>query len=154
MSKAGLTAKILVNGRMRSCGSSAERTTCLSPGGENIHCEEIESALCQHAEIAAAIAVPIADAEFGHRPVAVLQTTALFAKPTYDAHLMGKLENSSGQSLIIYGPSHYKVARLNQRAMRSNSGWSKDSQRVVWRISQFRNDLVAKGISLSYNCES
>ncbi|EOU2461228.1 o-succinylbenzoate--CoA ligase [Vibrio navarrensis] len=61
-------------------------------GGENIHCEEIESALCEHAEIADAIVVPIVDAEFGHRPVAVLQSTALFAKPIYDAHLMGKLE--------------------------------------------------------------
>ncbi|KOO11254.1 O-succinylbenzoic acid--CoA ligase, partial [Vibrio xuii] len=43
-------------------------------GGENIHCEEIEGALNLHPEIIQSIVVPVPDAEFGHRPVAVIQT--------------------------------------------------------------------------------
>jgi O-succinylbenzoic acid--CoA ligase len=42
-------------------------------GGENIHCEEIESALLQHPRIKTAIVVAVDDAEFGARPVAVIQ---------------------------------------------------------------------------------
>ncbi|UUM31452.1 o-succinylbenzoate--CoA ligase [Vibrio japonicus] len=43
-------------------------------GGENIHCEEIEAELNKHPEIIQSVVVPIADVEFGHRPVAVIQT--------------------------------------------------------------------------------
>ncbi len=43
-------------------------------GGENIHCEEIEAELNKHPEIIQSIVVPVEDAEFGHRPVAVIQT--------------------------------------------------------------------------------
>jgi len=41
-------------------------------GGENIHCEEIESVLLQHKDIGLAFVVPVVDAEFGARPVALL----------------------------------------------------------------------------------
>lgn len=43
-------------------------------GGENIHPEEIEAALLKLGDIEQALVVPIADAEFGHRPVAFLRT--------------------------------------------------------------------------------
>ncbi len=43
-------------------------------GGENIHCEEIEAELNKHPDIIQSIVVPVEDAEFGHRPVAVIQT--------------------------------------------------------------------------------
>ncbi|NVJ56957.1 MAG: o-succinylbenzoate--CoA ligase [Vibrionaceae bacterium] len=43
-------------------------------GGENIHCEEIEAELNKHPAIIQSIVVPVEDAEFGHRPVAVIQT--------------------------------------------------------------------------------
>lgn len=42
-------------------------------GGENIHPEEIESALCCIPGITAATVVPISDPEFGERPVAFIQ---------------------------------------------------------------------------------
>ncbi|WP_052772042.1 o-succinylbenzoate--CoA ligase [Vibrio mexicanus] len=43
-------------------------------GGENIHCEEIERVLNQHPDVVQSIVIPIADEEFGHRPVAVIET--------------------------------------------------------------------------------
>ena len=44
-------------------------------GGENVQPESIEDALTAHPEVAAAVVVPVADDEFGHRPVAFVRTT-------------------------------------------------------------------------------
>ncbi|MFW7523065.1 o-succinylbenzoate--CoA ligase [Vibrio ostreicida] len=41
-------------------------------GGENIHCEEIETVLDTLPEVTASIVVPIINTQFGHRPVAVI----------------------------------------------------------------------------------
>ena len=43
-------------------------------GGENIHPEEIETALGELPDIAQALVVPVPDEEFGDRPVAFIQT--------------------------------------------------------------------------------
>jgi O-succinylbenzoic acid--CoA ligase len=43
-------------------------------GGENIHPEEIETALGELPDIVQALVVPVPDEEFGHRPVAFIQT--------------------------------------------------------------------------------
>ncbi|CAH0526583.1 2-succinylbenzoate--CoA ligase [Vibrio hippocampi] len=43
-------------------------------GGENIHCEEIEAVLNRFADITQSIVVPVADEEFGARPIAVIQS--------------------------------------------------------------------------------
>ncbi|MGR4990759.1 o-succinylbenzoate--CoA ligase [Vibrio rotiferianus] len=61
-------------------------------GGENVHCEEIEAVLNQVESISQSIIVPVEDAEFGHRPVAVLQTGSLLSKEQYEQHLKTKLE--------------------------------------------------------------
>ncbi|EPM7940884.1 o-succinylbenzoate--CoA ligase [Vibrio alginolyticus] len=61
-------------------------------GGENIHCEEIEAALNQIDGVVQSIVVPVEDAEFGHRPVALIQTNGLRSKSEYDQHLQSKLE--------------------------------------------------------------
>jgi O-succinylbenzoic acid--CoA ligase len=56
-------------------------------GGENIHPEEIEANLCRLPGIIDAIVVAIADEEFGHRPVAFVQTgagTALCPETIHD----------------------------------------------------------------------
>ena len=45
-------------------------------GGENIHPEEIERALCEHAGLDQAVVVPVPDAEFGYRPVAFVRTSS------------------------------------------------------------------------------
>jgi len=43
-------------------------------GGENIHPEEIETALSELSDIMQALVVPVPDEEFGHRPIAFIQT--------------------------------------------------------------------------------
>ncbi|MDA0384798.1 o-succinylbenzoate--CoA ligase [Vibrio owensii] len=61
-------------------------------GGENVHCEEIEAVLNQIEGISQSIVVPVEDVEFGHRPVAVIQTESLLDKAQYEQHLQTKLE--------------------------------------------------------------
>ncbi len=61
-------------------------------GGENIHCEEIEAALNQIDGVAQSIVVPVEDAEFGFRPVAVVQTGSLMSKQGYEYYLQARLE--------------------------------------------------------------
>ncbi|CAH1198610.1 o-succinylbenzoate--CoA ligase [Vibrio harveyi] len=61
-------------------------------GGENAHCEEIEAVLNQIEGISQSIVVPVEDAEFGHRPVAVIQTESLLSKVQYEQYLKTKLE--------------------------------------------------------------
>ncbi|KGY07353.1 o-succinylbenzoate--CoA ligase [Vibrio sinaloensis] len=46
-------------------------------GGENIHCEEIEAVLNEFAGVKQAIVIPVADEEFGFRPVAILDAKRL-----------------------------------------------------------------------------
>ncbi len=61
-------------------------------GGENIHCEEIESALMLHPAISSAIIIPVADKEFGARPVAVVMSEVNISVTEYQHFLKGKLE--------------------------------------------------------------
>jgi len=61
-------------------------------GGENVHCEEIEAVLNQLEGVSQSIVVPVEDAEFGHRPVAVIQTDTLLSKVQYDQFLKNQLE--------------------------------------------------------------
>lgn len=44
-------------------------------GGENIQPEEIEQVLLTFSDILDAVVVPVADAQYGHRPAAVIQCT-------------------------------------------------------------------------------
>ena len=47
--------------------------TMFISGGENIHPEEIEQALCALDGMQHAVVVPVADATFGHRPLAFVK---------------------------------------------------------------------------------
>ncbi|SON49960.1 o-succinylbenzoate--CoA ligase [Vibrio tapetis] len=60
-------------------------------GGENIHCEEIEAVLNALPQIQQSYVVPMVDAEFGHRPVAVLIADRLLNKGDYEAFIASKL---------------------------------------------------------------
>ena len=46
-------------------------------GGENIHCEEIEAVLNRHAQIRQAFVVPVKNAQYGARPVAIIDAHSL-----------------------------------------------------------------------------
>ena len=61
-------------------------------GGENIHCEAIERVLNMMPGINGSIVVPVADSEFGARPVAVISADRLPEKLYMENHLSGKLE--------------------------------------------------------------
>nr|WP_165311827.1 o-succinylbenzoate--CoA ligase [Vibrio ziniensis]QIH42252.1 o-succinylbenzoate--CoA ligase [Vibrio ziniensis] len=61
-------------------------------GGENIHCEEIETILNQHPKVQLAIVVPVKDGEYGARPVVVIRSNNQWLKPDGDIYLDGKLE--------------------------------------------------------------
>ena len=52
------------------CGRLDNQFVC---GGENIQPEQIEAALIEHPDVAQALVVPLADAQWGHRPVAFIQ---------------------------------------------------------------------------------
>lgn len=53
---------------------TGRKDTMFISGGENIYPEEIEKALSNHKSIAEALVVPVADSEFGFRPVAFVKT--------------------------------------------------------------------------------
>lgn len=58
------------DGELKVCGRLDNLFVC---GGENIQPEQIEAALLEHPAVAQALVVPLADAQWGHRPVAFIQ---------------------------------------------------------------------------------
>jgi O-succinylbenzoic acid--CoA ligase len=62
-------------------------------GGENIHCEEIESVLSRHPQIDVAMVVPVEDVEYGQRAVAVIYSQNSLPEQNEIEHwLAGQLE--------------------------------------------------------------
>ncbi|MGO2158848.1 MAG: o-succinylbenzoate--CoA ligase [Vibrio toranzoniae] len=61
-------------------------------GGENIHCEEIERALNQLAEVKQAFVVPVEDGEFGFRPIAIVDCDELPTRDWFAEQLQKSLE--------------------------------------------------------------
>ncbi len=61
-------------------------------GGENIHCEEIESVLNQHPEVQLSIVIPIDDSEYGAAPMALISGREDISGMSLDSWLDGKLE--------------------------------------------------------------
>lgn len=61
-------------------------------GGENIHCEEIEAALAKHPDIQQVLVIPIVNQQYGHRPVAFLQTNKLLQASDYQTFLQPYLD--------------------------------------------------------------
>ncbi len=61
-------------------------------GGENIHCESIERVLNERPDIHCAVVIPVADSEFGARPVAILACDRMPEKLHLENYLAGQLE--------------------------------------------------------------
>ena len=60
-------------------------------GGEGIQPEEIERVLVAHPAVKQAFVVPVEDAEFGHRPVAVIEADTDFDMSGLESWVQGKL---------------------------------------------------------------
>ncbi|SJN59283.1 2-succinylbenzoate--CoA ligase [Vibrio ruber DSM 16370] len=77
-------------------------------GGENIHCEEIEAVLVRHPQIETAVIVPVADATYGMRPVAVIDCEQDWQSMSADisAWLEGRLEKFKWPDSYYRLPEH------------------------------------------------
>lgn len=60
-------------------------------GGEGIQPEEVERAIVAHPAVKQAFVVPVADAEFGHRPVAVIDAAEDFDVSELEGWMLGKV---------------------------------------------------------------
>lgn len=81
-------------------------------GGENIHCEEIESALNKHSAIRQAFVVPVDDKEFGQRPVAIIDCDQLESADVYQAFLLKYLEK------FKIPKNYYAMPQLKQEGIK------------------------------------
>lgn len=61
-------------------------------GGENIHCEEIENVLLSHPDVLNVIVIPVNDAAYGARPIAVMATRRPMMSTELSQYLHGRLE--------------------------------------------------------------
>ncbi|EGU55954.1 O-succinylbenzoic acid--CoA ligase [Vibrio nigripulchritudo ATCC 27043] len=95
-------------------------------GGENISCEEIESALMSLDSIFNAIVIPLDDDTYGQRPIAVLETQVLANKSHYDAQLANRLEKFKCPIEYHLMPSEAK----EQGGIKISRKWLKDWLRL------------------------
>ncbi|MDW6092498.1 o-succinylbenzoate--CoA ligase [Vibrio rhizosphaerae] len=80
-------------------------------GGENIHCEEIEAVLVRHPQIEAVVVVPVADATYGARPVAVIASAPdwLPSEASMRGWLDGRLEKFKWPDSYYRLPEHCRT---------------------------------------------
>ncbi|MGO2496437.1 MAG: o-succinylbenzoate--CoA ligase [Vibrio litoralis] len=75
-------------------------------GGENIHCEEIEAVLVRHPDIKQALIIPVEDKQYGHRPVAFIDTETLQDPKVYQAYLLSHLDKFKCPDAYYLLPAH------------------------------------------------
>ena len=75
-------------------------------GGENIHCEEIEAVLIRHPDIKQALIIPVEDKQYGHRPVAFIDTETLQTSNVYQAYLLSHLDKFKCPDAYYLLPTH------------------------------------------------
>lgn len=75
-------------------------------GGENIHCEEIEAVLIRHPDIKQALIIPVEDKQYGHRPVAFIDTETLQDPKVYQAYLLPHLDKFKCPDAYYLLPVH------------------------------------------------
>lgn len=89
-------------------------------GGENIHCEEIEAVLGRHPDIKQALIIPVEDEQYGHRPVAFIDTETLQDPKVYQAYLLSHLDKFKCPDAYYLLPAHLmstgiKISRADLR---------------------------------------
>lgn len=100
-------------------------------GGEGVQPEDIERVLAAHPQITQAFVVPVADAEFGQRPVAVIDGDPSLSLATLLAWSQDKLANFQRPTALLPLPDELKTAASRFRAASCSSGWRSVSLRHV-----------------------
>lgn len=100
-------------------------------GGENIHCEEIETVLVQHAKIINAVVIPVQDKEYGARPVGIIHSERALEQKDVEQFLSQRLEKFKWPveyiampEILLEGPS-FKLSRAKVKAWFISSQVSK-----------------------------
>jgi O-succinylbenzoic acid--CoA ligase len=81
-------------------------------GGENIHCEEIEAQLIQHPDISQAFVIPIKDKMYGHRPVAIIESSIPIKPETIEKFLFHRLEKFKWPQTYYAIPSELSTSGI------------------------------------------
>lgn len=79
------------DGRLRVSGRRGNRFTS---GGANVQPEAIEAVLQAHPEVRRAVVVPVAHAEFGHRPVALIEASTAEPGQALPRALLAELDRA------------------------------------------------------------
>lgn len=77
-------------------------------GGEGVQPEDIERVLAAHPQITQAFVVPVVDAEFGQRPVAVIDGDPTLSLATLLARSQDKLANFQRPTALLPLPDELK----------------------------------------------
>jgi len=84
-------------------------------GGENIQPEEIEKVLLKHPRISQAFVFPVADAQYGQRPVAVIETDISFVEEQFiemSHWLTGKLSKFKHPDAYYPMPKQFLISGI------------------------------------------
>lgn len=81
-------------------------------GGESIQPEDIERILVTHPQVEIAFVLPVADAEFGQRPVAVIQAIDEFDLTSLPRWLAGKIARFQIPITYYYLPNELKTGAI------------------------------------------
>ena len=111
-----------------NCVFSAGWKTCSSAAVKG-QPEDIERVLAAHPQITQAFVVPVADAEFGQRPVAVIDGDPSLSLATLLAWSQDKLANFQRPTALLPLPDELKTAASRFRAASCSSGWRSVSLR-------------------------
>jgi O-succinylbenzoic acid--CoA ligase len=90
-------------------------------GGENIHPEEIESVLLSHPSINRAIVIAVDHKEYGHRPVAVIESSIELDREQVNHFLDGKLDKIKWPERYYSLPDELALAevKVNRNQVKS-----------------------------------
>ncbi|PWI34284.1 o-succinylbenzoate--CoA ligase [Vibrio albus] len=103
-------------------------------GGENIHCESIERVLNELSDIRYSVVIPVADSEFGARPVAVLACERMPEKLYLENHLAGKLEKYKWPIAYYLMPDELMASEGIKAPRQAVNQWFFDNHRYFSRV--------------------
>ncbi|HIE2217242.1 TPA: AMP-binding protein [Serratia marcescens] len=103
--KAVLLGGAMIEGELRILG---RLDNLFFSGGEGVQPEDIERVLAAHPQITQAFVVPVADAEFGQRPVAVIDGDPSLSLATLLAWSQDKLANFQRPTALLPLPDELK----------------------------------------------